>query len=76
MTIKKLTYTVTGEELANIDDLVKGMESIKMTLTLKETDELTEKILKDVRRKLTIDNDQIIREVKEQLEKTYKPQAN
>jgi len=76
MTIKKLNYTVTGQELVNIEDLVQGMESIKMTLTLKETDELTEKILKDVRRKLNIDTDQIIKEVKEQLEKTYKPQEN
>lgn len=74
--MKKLNYTITGEELANIEELVKGMESIKMTLTLKETDELTEKILMDIRRKLNCDTTQIINEVREQLENTYKPQKN
>ena len=74
--MKKLNYTITGEELANIEDLVKSMESIKMTLTLKESDELTEKIVNDIRRKLNIDTNQILNEVREQLENTYKPQQN
>ena len=55
---------------------VKGMESIKMTLTLKESDELTEKILLDIRRKLDIDTQQVINEIRDQLEKTYKPEKN
>ena len=74
--MKKLNYTITGEELANIEELVKGMESIKMTLTLKESDELTEKILMDIRRKLDIDTQQVINEIREQLEETYKPEKN
>ena len=74
--MKKLNYTITGEELANIEELVKGMESIKMTLTLKESDELTEKILLDIRRKLDIDTQQVINEIREQLEETYKPEKN
>jgi len=74
--MKKLYYTLNGEELANIEELVKGMESIKMTLTLKESDELTETILRDIRRKLTIDTNQVLNEVREQLEYTYKPESN
>ena len=74
--MKKLNYTLTGEEMVNIEDLVKSMESIKMTLTLKESDELTEKILMDIRRKLNVDTTQIINEVREQLENTYKPKKN
>lgn len=74
--MKKLNYTITGEELANIEELVKGMESIKMTLTLKESDELTEKILLDIRRKLDIDTQQVINEIRDQLEETYKPEKN
>ena len=74
--MKKLNYTITGEELANIEELVKGMESIKMTLTIKESDELTEKILLDIRRKLDIDTQQVINEIRDQLEKTYKPEKN
>lgn len=74
--MKKLYYTTTGEELANIEELVKSMESIKMTLTLKESDELTETILRDIRRKLTIDTNQVLNEVREQLEYTYKPESN
>jgi len=74
--MKKLNYTLTGEEMINIEDLVKSMESIKMTLTLKESDELTEKILMDIRRKLNVDTLQIINEVRRQLEDTYKPKKN
>tara|TARA_Y100000289_G_C3826437_1_gene101335 strand:- start:86 stop:310 length:225 start_codon:yes stop_codon:yes gene_type:complete len=74
--MKKLNYTLTGEELANIEDLVKSMESIKMTLTLKESDELRDKILSDIRRKLNVDTLQIINEVRVQLESTYKPEKN
>ena len=74
--MKKLNYTITGEELANIEELVKGMESIKMTLTLKESDELKEKILLDIRRKLDIDTQQVINEIRDQLEETYKPEKN
>jgi len=74
--MKKLYYTLNGEELANIEELVKGMESIKMTLTLKESDELTETILRDIRRKLTIDTNQVLNEVREQLEYTYKPESS
>ena len=72
--MKKLNYTLTGEELANIEDLVKSMDIIKMTLTLKESDELVENILMDIRRKLNIDTTSILNEVREQLENTYKPQ--
>ena len=74
--MKKLYYTLNGEELANIEELVKSMDSIKMTLTLKESDELTETILRDIRRKLTIDTNQVLNEIREQLEYTYKPESN
>lgn len=74
--MKKLNYTNTGEELANIEDLVKSMEIIKMTLTLKESDELVEKMLIDIRRKLNIDTNQILDDVRQQLEETYKPEKN
>jgi len=74
--MKKLYYTLNGEELANIEELVKSMDSIKMTLTLKESDELTETILRDIRRKLTIDTNQVLNEVREQLEYTYKPESS
>ena len=74
--MKKLNYTMTSEEMVNIEDLVKSMEVIKMTLTLKESDELVETIITDVRRKLNIDTNQILDEVRRQLEETYKPQEN
>jgi hypothetical protein len=74
--MKKLNYTITGEELANIEELVKSMDTIKMTLTLKETDELVDKILMDIRRKLNSDTLDIINEVRTQLQKTYKPESN
>jgi hypothetical protein len=74
--MKKLNYTITGEELANIEELVKSMDTIKMTLTLKETDELVDKILTDIRRKLNSDTLDIINEVRTQLQKTYKPESN
>ena len=74
--MKKLNYTMTSEELVNIEDLVKSMEVIKMTLTLKETDELVDKMLIDIRRKLNIDTNQILDEVQRQLEETYKPEKN
>lgn len=67
---------MTSEEMVNIEDLVKSMEVIKMTLTLKESDELVETIITDVRRKLNIDTNQILDEVRRQLEETYKPQEN
>jgi len=67
---------MTSEELVNIEDLVKSMEVIKMTLTLKETDELVDKMLIDIRRKLNIDTNQILDEVQRQLEETYKPEKN
>lgn len=74
--MKKLNYTMTSEEMVNIEDLVKSMEVIKMTLTLKESDELVETIITDVRRKLNIDTNQILDEVRRQLEETYKPEQN
>jgi len=72
--MKKLHYTNTGELIANIEELVKSMNTIKMSLTLKETDELVEKILTDIQRKLNTDTFNIISDIREQLETTYKPE--
>jgi len=72
--MKKLHYTNTGELIANIEELVKSMDTIKMSLTLKETDELVEKILTDIQRKLNTDTFNIISDIREQLETTYKPE--
>ena len=72
--MKKLHYTNTGELIANIDELVKSMDTIKMSLTLKETEELVEKILTDIQRKLNTDTFNIINDIREQLDATYKPE--
>jgi len=72
--MKKLHYTNTGELIANIDELVKSMEIIKMSLTLKETEELVEHILRDIQRKLNTDTFNIINDIREQLDATYKPE--
>ena len=72
--MKKLHYTNTGELIANIDELVKSMEIIKMSLTLKETEELVEQILRDIQRKLNTDTFNIINDIREQLDATYKPE--
>ncbi len=72
--MKKLHYTNTGELIANIEELVKSMDTIKMSLTLKETEELVEKILTDIQRKLNTDTFNIINDIREQLDATYKPE--
>ena len=72
--MKKLHYTNTGELIANIEELVKSMDTIKMSLTLKETEELVEKILIDIQRKLNTDTFNIINDIREQLDATYKPE--
>jgi hypothetical protein len=72
--MKKLHYTNTGELIANIDELVKSMDIIKMSLTLKETEELVEQILRDIQRKLNTDTFNIINDIREQLDATYKPE--
>ena len=72
--MKKLHYTNTGELIANIDELVKSMVIIKMSLTLKETEELVEHILRDIQRKLNTDTFNIINDIREQLDATYKPE--
>ena len=72
--MKKLHYTNTGELIANIDELVKSMDTIKMSLTLKETEELVEQILRDIQRKLNTDTFNIINDIREQLDATYKPE--
>lgn len=72
--MKKLHYTNTGELIANIDELVKSMDIIKMSLTLKETEELVEHILRDIQRKLNTDTFNIINDIREQLDATYKPE--
>jgi len=72
--MKKLHYTNTGELIANIDELVKSMDTIKMSLTLKETEELVEHILRDIQRKLNTDTFNIINDIREQLDATYKPE--
>ncbi len=72
--MKKLHYTNTGELIANIEELVKSMDTIKMSLTLKETEELVEKILTDIQRKLNTDTFNIINDIRVQLDATYKPE--
>ena len=72
--MKKLHYTNTEELIANIDELVKSMDIIKMSLTLKETEELVEHILRDIQRKLNTDTFNIINDIREQLDATYKPE--
>ena len=74
--MKKLNYTLTGEEMVDIDSIVQSLEVMAKTLTLKETDELVEKILTDIRRKLNEDTYSIINEVRDLLEKTYSPEKN
>ena len=43
---------------------------------LKETDELKDKILKDIERKENLNTHQILLNIEEQLDKTYKPESN
>tara|TARA_Y100000004_G_C8605375_1_gene282391 strand:+ start:274 stop:507 length:234 start_codon:yes stop_codon:yes gene_type:complete len=74
--IVKLTYTMTGVDIVNVKELVQAMDTIKVHLTLKETDELKDKVLKDIERKLNLDTHQILGNVEEQLDKTYKPESN
>jgi hypothetical protein len=50
------------------------MDTIKMSLTLKETEELVEQILRDIQRKLNTDTFNIINDIREQLDATYKPE--
>ena len=72
--IIKLSYTMTGTDIVMVKELVQAMDTIKVHLTLKETDELKDKILKDIERKLNLDTNQIISNIEEQLDKTYKPE--
>ena len=74
--ITKLTYTMTDTNIVNVKELVQAMDTIKVHLTLKETDELKDKVLKDIERKLNLDTHQILLDVEEQLDETYKPESN
>jgi SpoU rRNA methylase family enzyme len=74
--IVKLTYTMTGVDIVNVKELVQAMDIIKVHLTLKETDELKDKILKDIERKENLNTHQILLNIEEQLDKTYKPESN
>ena len=72
----KLTYTMSGVDIVNVKELVQAMDIIKVHLTLKETDELKDKILKDIERKENLNTNQILSNIEEQLDKTYKPESN
>ena len=74
--IVKLSYTMTGTDIVHVKELVEAMNTIKFHLTLKETDELKDKILKDIERKLNLDTNQILSNVEQQLDETYKPESN
>lgn len=74
--ITKLNYTMTDTNIVNVKELVQAMDTIKVHLTLKETDELKDKVLKDIERKLNLDTHQILLDVEEQLDETYKPESN
>ena len=74
--IVQLTYTMTGTHIVNVKELVQAMDIIKIHLTLKETDELKDKILKDIERKENLNTNQILLNIEDQLDRTYKPEAN
>lgn len=74
--ITKLQYTMTGTDIVNVKELVQAMDTIKVHLTLKETDELKDLLLKDIERKLNLDTHQILIDVENQLDETYKPESN
>ncbi len=74
--IVKLSYTMTGTDIVHVKELTQAMNTIKVHLTLKETDELKDKILKDIERKENLNTHQILLNIEEQLDKTYKPESN
>ena len=63
---------MTGVKIVNMKELKDSMEVIKYHLTIKEADDLTEVIMKDIERKLNLSNSQVLDNIEEQLHETYK----
>jgi hypothetical protein len=59
--------------IVDTKQLLDSFNTIKMVLTLKETDELVDSILNDTRRKLDSDTNNICIELRRMLEECYKP---
>ena len=74
--IVKLSYTLHETDIVNVKELVQAMDTIKIHLTLKETDELKDKILKDIERKENLNTNQVLSNIEKQLDNTYKPESN
>jgi len=74
--IVKLSYTLHETDIVNVKELVQAMDTIKIHLTLKETDELKDKILKDIERKENLNTNQVLSNIEKQLDDTYKPESN
>tara|TARA_Y100001937_G_scaffold126702_1_gene196675 strand:+ start:274 stop:495 length:222 start_codon:yes stop_codon:yes gene_type:complete len=70
--IAHITNTMTGVKIVNMKELKDSMEVIKYHLTIKEADDLTEVIMKDIERKLNLSNSQVLDNIEEQLHETYK----
>ena len=66
-------YNSNGNVIVDTKKLIDSFNTMKMVLTLKETDELVEKIINDARRKLDDDTNMVCVELKQTLENCYKP---
>lgn len=62
-----------GNKLVDSKKLLESFNTMKMILTLKETENLVENILHDIRMKLDIDTNTVVKEFRELLESEYKP---
>jgi hypothetical protein len=65
-------YNSNGDVIVDTKKLLDSFNTMKMVLTLKETDELVHKIVNDARRKLDNDTNMVCVQLKETLENTYK----
>lgn len=62
-----------GNKLVDTKKLLESFNTMKMVLTLKDTENLVESILQDTRMKLDIDTNSVVKELRELLESEFKP---
>jgi len=62
-----------GNKLVDSKKMLESFNTMKMILTLKDTEKLVENILHDIRMKLDIDTNTVVNEFRQLLESEYKP---
>ena len=67
-------FDSNGNVIVDTKKLLDSFNTMKMVLTLKETDELVDSILKDTRLKLDNDTNMVCIELRKMLEDCYKPE--